>query len=332
MRPLLAIVAVLVLVGAGGVIYLLAPWRSPPTIRAPTAPYVPSGPDVRALLWALGDGADGGAAAHSSVERMKRTRLDRVLYLGDVYGSGPLSLLTGDGTAADYRDHYDPLYGAFAARSAPTPGNHEWRQRGEDYEPYWGKVFGTPPPAYYAFDVAGWQLLSLNSEAPHGARSAQVRWLREQLLAPGTCRLAFWHAPRFSAGRHGDQPHVEPLWDALRGRATIAVAGHDHNMQRLQPADGITQYVSGAGGHGATRCAATLGWPSATTARSGRCASSSRPAARVPRSSRRTAGSSTCTRCAARANGRMNPPLPGDAERRRRSRCVRVVGEDPVRR
>lgn len=248
MRRLLAIAAVLVLVG-GGVIYLWAPWRSEPAIRAPSGPYVPSGPEDRALLWALGDGADGGAAARSVVERMKRKRFDRVLYLGDVYGSGLLSLLTGDGTAADYRDRYDPLYGAFADRTAPTPGNHEWRQRGEGYEPYWEKVFGKPPPAYYAFDVAGWQLLSLNSEAPHGARSAQVRWLREQLRAPGTCRLAFWHAPRFSAGaRHGDQPHVEPLWHALRGRATIVVSGHDHNMQRLRPVDGLTQYVSGAGG------------------------------------------------------------------------------------
>jgi hypothetical protein len=249
MRRLLAIVAVLVLVGAGGVILLWAPWRSEPAIRAPSGPYVPSGPDDRALLWAVGDGADGGAAARSVVARMKRKRFDRVLYLGDVYGSSLLNLVTGDGTAADYRDHYDRVYGALADKTAPTPGNHEWRQRGEGYEPYWAKVFGTPPPAYYAFDLAGWQVLSLNSEAPHGARSPQVRWLRAQVRAPGTCRLAFWHAPRFSAGRHGDQPHVEPLWDALRGRATIVLSGHDHNMQRLRPLDGLTQYVSGAGGH-----------------------------------------------------------------------------------
>ncbi|HEV2776995.1 MAG TPA: metallophosphoesterase [Solirubrobacteraceae bacterium] len=248
MRRLLAIAAVLVLAGAAGAIYLWSPWRSEPAIRAPSGPYVPSGPDDRALLWAVGDGADGGMAARSVVARMKRKRFDRVLYLGDVYGSGLLSLLTGDGTAADYRERYDPLYGEFAQKTAPTIGNHEWRQRGEGYEPYWEKVFGRPPPAYYAFAVAGWQLLSLNSEAPHGAGSAQVRWLREQLRAPGTCRLAFWHAPRWTAGRHTDDPSVAPLWDALRGHATIVVAGHDHNMQRFKPIDGLTQYVSGAGG------------------------------------------------------------------------------------
>jgi len=246
MKRLLAILVILVLAAAA--VYVWAPWRSEPAVRAPNGPYVPSAPSGRALLWALGDGADGGAAARSVVQRMKRKRLDRVLYLGDVYGSGPLSILTGDGTAADYRDRYDPLYGEFAAKTAPTPGNHEWRQRGEGYEPYWQKVFGRPPPAYYAFDVAGWQLLSLNSEAPHGPRSAQVRWLRSQLRAPETCRLAFWHAPRFNAGRHADEPGVAPLWHALRGHAKIVVSGHDHNMQRFEPVDAITQYVSGAGG------------------------------------------------------------------------------------
>lgn len=247
MWRLFAVVAVLVL---GGALYLWAPWRSEPAIRAPSGPYVPSGPQDEATLWALGDGADGGADARSVVDRMKRVRFDRLLYLGDVYGGRLLRHIVGDGTAADYRDRYDPLYGDFAQRTAPTPGNHEWRQRGEGYEPYWEEVFGEPPPAYYAFDVAGWQLLSLNSEAPHGPASAQVRWLRAQVRAPGTCRLAFWHAPRFNAGRHEDEPGVAPLWDALRGRARIVVNAHDHNMQRFEPIDGITQYVSGAGGHG----------------------------------------------------------------------------------
>src|SRR5688572_15843773 len=135
MKRIAAVLVGLALVAAGA--YLWAPWRSEPPLRAPSGPYVPSGPADRALLWGVGDGADGGAAARAVVERMKRKRFDRFLYLGDVYGAGLLSLVTGDGTAADYRDRYDPLYGAFAGRTAPTPGNHEWRQRGEGYEPYW---------------------------------------------------------------------------------------------------------------------------------------------------------------------------------------------------
>jgi hypothetical protein len=252
MRSLLVLLAVIAL---AAVAWVWQPWRSEPPIRAPSGSFVPSGPDRRALLWAVGDGADGSVRAQRVVARMRRTRFDRVLYLGDVYGAGVLSILRGDGTAADYRTRYAPVYGDFAAKTAPTPGNHEWPQRGDGYEPYWAGVFGTTPPAYYSFGVAGWQLLSLNSEAPHGPASAQVRWLRGQVRRPGTCRLAFWHRPRFNAGEHGDAPDVAPLWDALRGRAAVVVNGHDHNMQRHRAVDGITQYVSGAGGHSLYRFA-----------------------------------------------------------------------------
>jgi len=51
-----------------------------------------------------------------------------------------------------------------------------------------------------------------------------------------------------SAGSHGDQSDVAPLWDALRGHAALVVNGHDHDLQRLRPADGIEQLVVGAGG------------------------------------------------------------------------------------
>lgn len=45
----------------------------------------------------------------------------------------------------------------------------------------------------------------------------QLRWLESRLKRPGTCRLAFWHTPRFSAGRHGDDSSLNPFWRAFRG-------------------------------------------------------------------------------------------------------------------
>lgn len=250
MRPLLVLLAV---IGLAAAAWLWQPWHVEPPIREPSGPYVRSGPAARALIWAVGDGADGSARAQRVVTRMRRKRFDRVLYLGDVYGAGLSSFARGDGTRVDFRKRYEPVYGDFARRTAPTPGNHEWPQRGDGYEPYWAEVYGDPPPAWYDFHVAGWHLLSLNSEAPHGTGSAQVRWLRTRLRGPGTCRLAFWHRPRFSVGKHGDAADVAPLWDALRGHAALVVNGHDHNMQRFEPIDGITQYVAGAGGHGLYR-------------------------------------------------------------------------------
>jgi acid phosphatase type 7 len=199
-------------------------------------------PSARATVWAVGDGADGGSGAKRVARRIQRSDLDRLLYLGDVYERG---------TASDFRRNYAPVYGRLARVTAPTPGNHDWPRHLGGYDRYWAGVKGGRPPPYYAFRLAGWKILSLNSESPHGSGSRQLRWLRRQLRGRRTCRLAFWHRPRFSAGLvHGDQADVAPLWEALRGHARIVVNGHEHDMQRFRPRDGITELVSGAGGHG----------------------------------------------------------------------------------
>ena len=193
-----------------------------------------------ATVWAVGDGADGGAAARRVTRLIQRSGVDRFLYLGDVYESG---------TASEFARNYAPTYGRLAARTAPTPGNHDWPRHREGYDPYWKKVTGRTTPSYYSFRAGGWRLISLNSESPHGSGSPQLKWLHKQLQGPGTCRLLFWHRPRFSAGKHGDQPDVQPFWDALAGHAALVVNGHDHNMQRLQPRGGTTELVVGSGGH-----------------------------------------------------------------------------------
>lgn len=194
-----------------------------------------------AVVWAVGDG-DGGRDSAALVRRIGRSRPDLFLYLGDVYP---------DGTRADFARDFAPTYGRLAARTAPTPGNHDWPQASAGYGPYWRAAKGARQPSFYAFRAGGWEVLSLNSEAAHGDGSAQLRWLRGRLRGAGDCRLAFWHRPRFSAGGvHGDQPDVAPLWRALRGRARLVLNGHEHDSQRLRPVDGITELVAGAGGHG----------------------------------------------------------------------------------
>jgi hypothetical protein len=189
------------------------------------------------VVWAVGDGPDGGTAATRVAQLIARGRPDLVLFLGDVY--------TPDYTA------FPAAYGELAARVFPTPGNHDWPENAWiGYLRYWNTVMGRSLHAYYALRVAGWEILSLNSEAPHGPGSAQLRWLNAQLAEPGTCRIGFWHRPRYSAGLHGDQVDMAPLWDALTGHASLVLAGHDHDMERLRPIGGLTELVSGAGGHG----------------------------------------------------------------------------------
>jgi hypothetical protein len=204
--------------------------------------FAPSSAARHAVVWAVGDGANGSAAGRAVEHEIAAGVVDRVLYLGDVYE---------DGTRSQFAHNYASTYGPLAPETAPTPGNHDWPNHATGYDPYWRRALHRRTPAWYAFHLAGWQVISLNSEVPHGRGSPQERWLRARLRGPGTCRIAFWHRPRYSDGtHHGDQPDMAPLWDDLRGHATIALAGHEHDMQRFKPIDGITEFVSGAGGDG----------------------------------------------------------------------------------
>jgi acid phosphatase type 7 len=192
-----------------------------------------------ATVWAVGDGADGSAIARRLARRIERSRPDAFLYLGDVYPGG---------TAEDYRRNWRPVYGPLDPITWPTPGNHEWWAREQGYFAYW-RPHGRAKP-WYRFSVGGWEVLSLNSEAPHGPGSMQLRWLRRVLeRGDGDCRIAFWHRPRFSADSvHGDAPDIAPLWDVLRGRARLVLNGHGHVMARYHRRDGLTQYIAGTGG------------------------------------------------------------------------------------
>jgi hypothetical protein len=200
--------------------------------------WIPDGPADHAVVWAVGDGA--GAPGADAVARLVATQNpDLFLYLGDVY---PL------GTRDAFQTGYHPTFGRFASLTAPTPGNHDWPVRAEGYYPYWTLVHGRTPPQYYSVRAGGWQLIELNSET--ASRQAQLAWLREQVSEPGTCRLAFWHRPRFSAGPQGNTRDMDVYWRAMQGRARLVLSGHDHNMQRLRARGGIVQLVSGAGGKG----------------------------------------------------------------------------------
>jgi hypothetical protein len=189
-------------------------------------------------IWAVGDGANGSDEARTLARRIAADRPSRVLYLGDVYERG---------TADEFREHFTGVYGGLAPIMAPTPGNHDWGNHDRGYDPYWRAITGRATPHWYAFTIGGWRIVSLNSEEPEDA--AQLRFLdREVARRADRCLIVFLHRPRLNAGSHGDAPEIEPLWSRVQGRAPLVLAGHDHNLQRMKPVDGTTQFVIGAGG------------------------------------------------------------------------------------
>jgi hypothetical protein len=194
-------------------------------------------PRAGSIVWAVGDGGNGSDEARTLEHVIAGDNPRRVLYLGDVYERG---------TATDFRERFETVYGPLAARMDPTPGNHDWPNHATGYDPYWRKVKGRALAHHYAFSVAGWRIISLNSETP-GDR-AQLRFLRREVKGR-RCVLAFMHRPRFNAGLHRSQERdVQPIWRALRGHARLLLSGHDHDLQRFKRIEGTTQLVVGAGG------------------------------------------------------------------------------------
>ena len=168
------------------------------------------------------------------------------------------------GSADDFRNCYDPSWGAQRARTFPALGNHDVETPGAaGYYDYFGARAGDPRAGLYAVDVGTWRLIVLNSNCIVGvgcdADTDQGRWLAAELADhPADCTIAIWHHPRFSTGYHGPIPEVAPFWDALYDAgADIIVNGHDHDYERFAPMDpsgkadadrGIRQFVAGMGG------------------------------------------------------------------------------------
>jgi hypothetical protein len=198
-------------------------------------------PPERAVVWAAGDVATRGARADRVAALVRRGEPDRFLYLGDVYESG---------TFEEFRRWYHTRFGRLSDITDPTIGNHEWDNRFKGYYRYWYRRKGQPLPPWFKTQIAGWEIISLNSQAPHRTDSPQLSWLRSALEGPGDCRIAFWHRPRYSEGAYGGAPDLNPFWNALAGHARIVLNGHDHNLQRHSPQLGMVEYVVGAGGRG----------------------------------------------------------------------------------
>ena len=210
-----------------------------------------------------GIGVPGLCRQKLTSDLLLRSDLSSVLIPGD--------LQYEDGTLAAFRASFDPTWGRLKPLLRPVPGNHEYHEPGAagyfDYFNGPGVARGQAGErgnGYYSFDVGNWHVIALNSECESAGGcevdSPQVRWLRADLAAHSTvCTLAFFHGPRFTSGRYGEQAdRVRPFWQALyEANADLILSGHEHFYERFAPqtpdgaADpgrGIRQLTVGMGG------------------------------------------------------------------------------------
>jgi hypothetical protein len=205
---------------------------------------------------AAGDIASCSSSGDEATAKLLDGLAGTVATLGDnVYDSG---------TASEYTNCYDPIWGRHKSRTKPASGNHDYNTSGATgYYGYFGAAAGDPKQGYYSYELGSWHIVVLNSNcAPVGgcgAGSPQEQWLRQDLAAHLTsCTLAYWHHPRFSFGNYSNDAMTQAVWQALYDNgAEIVLSGHDHNYQRWTPQDangakdatrGIREFVVGTGG------------------------------------------------------------------------------------
>ena len=243
---LFLLIAVAVLVAVA-----LFVWRSatsagsltqPSALPSPPAPSASAQP---AILLAVGDSASCDSPADDAVAVLASRLPGTVALLGDtVYEHG---------TAEEYRECFEPVWGPMKSRIRPAPGNHEYgTEDAAGYFDYFGTAAGSRGEGWYSYDLGAWHMVVLNSNCPPlscDASGDQARWLEADLAAhPSDCLLGYWHFPRWSSGRHGSQAVVDPLWQVMADHgADVVLNGHDHSYERIL-AGGVREFVVGTGG------------------------------------------------------------------------------------
>ncbi len=202
---------------------------------------------------AIGDYGYMGPAERDVADLVKSWNPDFIITLGDN------NYDLGDSTTIDqnigkyyheYIYNYKGRYGprTFSNRFFPSLGNHDYYTRnGEAYRDY----FTLPGNGrYYDFVRGDVHLFALNSDPaePDGitATSVQAQWLRAALAA-STSRwnVVYLHHAPYSSGPHGGTVALQ--WPFREWGASMVVAGHDHDYERLL-VEGLPYFVNGLGG------------------------------------------------------------------------------------
>ncbi|MGB9150166.1 MAG: metallophosphoesterase [Burkholderiales bacterium] len=213
-------------------------------------------------LFIAGDIADcqSKSAAQSAAEK---TALLLTSLLRESAASSVISV--GDhtypnGTAQEFSDCYAPTWGRFKHLTFPSPGNHDYlTPLASGYYDYFAQRAGPARRGYYSFDVAGWHVVSLNSNIADDQGAEQIAWLREDLAANKLlCTIAYWHHPLFTSGLRGNNRQMKTAWQILYDAgADIVLSAHDHHYERFaaqdadgnaDPTRGIRQFLVGTGG------------------------------------------------------------------------------------
>ncbi len=190
----------------------------------------------------FGDMGTGELPQKQLADLMWQTRqvfpFDAVLMTGDnLYGSE---------SPRDYERKFSQPYQQLLAAGVKfyaSLGNHD------NSNQRFFKDFNMKGKEYYTFKKGNVRFFALNSNYMD---QPQLSWLEEELKKSGSeWKICFFHHPPYSSGKqHGSDKElrkvVEPLF--LKYGVSVVFTGHEHFYERIKPQQGISYFVTGAGG------------------------------------------------------------------------------------
>jgi len=204
-------------------------------------------PDVRlplqegsARFAVIGDAGTGGSAQYRVAAQLIAAHtvfpFEFVLMTGDnLYGSEDRS---------DYQEKFAIPYGPLLDAGVEfyaSLGNHD-----DDGQVFY-EPFNMGGERFYSFTPKrGVRIFALDSTY---MSPEQLAWLEGELSASRSrWKVAFFHHPLYSAGRHGSdvklRQELEPLF--VEHAVSVVFVGHEHFYERLKPQKGVHYFTTGA--------------------------------------------------------------------------------------
>lgn len=202
----------------------------------------------------FGDGLPGQQAVADAMDKHRTSHPDAPISFGLTLGDN----FYDDGLQdrkIPWKTLWEDKYAKLGLLFFATLGNHDYTDATPEQELAYESPSWCMPSHYYTFKAGPVQFFALNTQllARKKGDEDQLAWLDRELgKSQARWKVVYGHHPILSNGDHGNDAELVRLKDRLlpklRGRATIYLTGHDHDMQRLE-ADGVHLFIAGAGGH-----------------------------------------------------------------------------------
>jgi len=189
-----------------------------------------------------GKGNSGQKIVGKSLEKFcTEERCDFVTLLGDnFYPTGVTSVQD-----IQWRTKWSDIYQSLGLIFYAALGNHDYggniqaQIEFSKRNPSWYM-----PGRYYQFKKSFGEFFVIDTEK---FDAPQAEWLKEQLdQSTAKAKIVYGHHPIYSYGSHGDSDElIRDLLPILRGRASMYLAGHDHDKQVLESPGDLPMVVVG---------------------------------------------------------------------------------------